>query len=45
LPADPLAIVHESYGAAALTERADLLEMDQSLQSELTEKGMVFNKP
>ena len=45
LPADLLAIVNESFEAAALKERADLFEMDRSLQSELTERGMVFNKP
>jgi TRAP-type transport system periplasmic protein len=26
-------------------ERADLLEMDHSLQGELASRGMVFNKP
>ena len=45
LPPDLLAIVNESFDAAALKERADLLEMDRSLQAELTGKGMVFNKP
>jgi TRAP-type transport system periplasmic protein len=45
LPADLLAIVNESFDAAALKERADLLDMDHSLQSELTAKGMTFNKP
>jgi TRAP-type transport system periplasmic protein len=45
LPADLLAIVNESFDAAALRERADLLEMDRSLQGELTAHGMVFNKP
>jgi len=45
LPADLLAIVNETFDAAAMKERADLVEMDRSLQSELTGKGMVFNKP
>jgi tripartite ATP-independent transporter DctP family solute receptor len=45
LPPDLLAIVNESFDAAAVKERADLVEMDRSLQSELTGKGMVFNKP
>ena len=29
----------------AVKERADLLKMDRSQQTELTAKGMVFNKP
>ena len=45
LPPDLLTIVNESLDAAAIKERADLLEMDRSLQAELTAKGMVFNKP
>src|SRR6201996_4704616 len=45
LPPDLLAIVNESFDAAALKERADLRTMDRSLQAELTSKGMVFNKP
>jgi tripartite ATP-independent transporter DctP family solute receptor len=45
LPPDLLAIVNESFDAAALKERADLVDMDRSLQAELTAKGMVFNKP
>ena len=45
LPADLVAILNESFDAAALKERADLVEMDRSLQGELTAKGMVFNKP
>src|SRR6201995_2513698 len=44
-PADLLAIVNESFDAAALKERADLVEMDRSLQGELSTKGMTFNKP
>ncbi len=45
LPADLLRLVNESLDAAATKERADLLEMDRSLQAELSAKGMVFNKP
>jgi TRAP-type C4-dicarboxylate transport system substrate-binding protein len=45
LPSNLLAIVNESFDAAAVKERADLLEMDRSLQNELAEKGMAFNKP
>jgi TRAP-type transport system periplasmic protein len=45
LPADLLEILNGSFDAAAVKERADLLEMDHSLQAELTAKGMVFNKP
>src|ERR1700754_2440044 len=44
LPADLLEILNESFDAAAIKERADLLEMDRSLQAELTAKGMTFNK-
>jgi TRAP-type transport system periplasmic protein len=44
LPADLVDIVNESFDAAALRQRADLLEMDRSLQGELTAQGMVFNK-
>lgn len=45
LPTDLLAIVNDSFDAAALKERSDLLEMDRTLQAELTGKGMVFNQP
>ena len=45
LPADLLRLVNESLDAAAIKERADLLELDRSLQAELIAKGMVFNKP
>jgi tripartite ATP-independent transporter DctP family solute receptor len=45
LPADLVDIVNESFDAAAVKERADLLEMDKSLQAELTSQGMVFSKP
>src|ERR1700722_16420469 len=45
LPADLLGIVNDNFDAAAVKERADLLELDRSLQAELIAKGMVFNKP
>jgi tripartite ATP-independent transporter DctP family solute receptor len=45
LPPDLLAIINESFDAAAVKERVDLLEMDRSLQAELTAQGMVFSKP
>jgi TRAP-type transport system periplasmic protein len=45
LPADLQEIVSSSFDAAAVKERADLLEMDRSLQAELTAKGMTFNTP
>jgi TRAP-type transport system periplasmic protein len=44
LPADLQEIVNASFDAAAIKERADLLEMDRSLQADLTAKGMTFNK-
>src|ERR1700709_2571851 len=44
LPADLQDIVNANFDAAAVRERADLLEMDRSLQAELTTKGMTFNK-
>jgi TRAP-type C4-dicarboxylate transport system substrate-binding protein len=40
-----LEIVNSQFDAAAIRERADLLDMDRSLQAELTVKGMTFNKP
>jgi TRAP-type C4-dicarboxylate transport system substrate-binding protein len=45
LPAAMLDIVNTNFDAAAVKERADLLELDRSLQAELTAKGMAFNKP
>jgi tripartite ATP-independent transporter DctP family solute receptor len=45
LPADLLEILNSNFDAAAVKERADLLEMDRSLQAELTGKGMIFNRP
>ncbi|UFX49051.1 TRAP transporter substrate-binding protein [Bradyrhizobium sp. 41S5] len=45
LPPDLLELINAAFDAAAAKERADLVEMDRSLQAELTEKGMTFNKP
>src|SRR6202048_2566142 len=45
LPPDLLEILNNNFDAAALNERADLLEMDRSLQAEFTVKAMTFNKP
>jgi TRAP-type transport system periplasmic protein len=45
LPADLLEIVNSNFDAAAIKERADLLEMDRSMQADLTAKGMIFNRP
>jgi tripartite ATP-independent transporter DctP family solute receptor len=45
LPADLLEIVNSQFDAFAIKERADLLDMDRSLQANLTQKGMIFNKP
>ena len=44
-PADLLDILNSTFDAAAVKERADLWEMDHSLQTELTAKVMIFNKP
>ena len=45
LPAEIGTILNESFDVAATRERADLREMDRSLQADLTAKGMVFSKP
>jgi TRAP-type transport system periplasmic protein len=45
LPPDLLEVVNSSFDAVADEERADLVEMDRSLQADLTAKGMTFNKP
>ncbi len=45
LPPDLIELVNTSFDAAAPKERADLVEMDAKLQTELTGQGMVFNKP
>jgi tripartite ATP-independent transporter DctP family solute receptor len=44
LPGDLLEIVNGCFDASAVQERADLVDMDRSLQAELTAKGMTFNK-
>ncbi|WP_461335342.1 TRAP transporter substrate-binding protein [Bradyrhizobium embrapense] len=45
LPPDLVELINAAFDAAAVKERADLVEMDRSLQAELTGKGMTFNKP
>ena len=45
LPPDLLEVVNAGFDAAAPNERADLIDMDRTLQAELTAKGMIFNKP
>nr|WP_244485691.1 TRAP transporter substrate-binding protein [Bradyrhizobium tropiciagri] len=45
LPPDLLELINTAFDAAAAKERADLIEMDRSLQAELTGKGMTFNRP
>lgn len=45
LPADLQEIVNSNFDAAGVKERADLVDMDRSLQAELTTKGMTFNTP
>jgi TRAP-type C4-dicarboxylate transport system substrate-binding protein len=45
LPPDLIEIVNAGFDAAALKERADLVDMDRTLQAELTGKGMIFNRP
>jgi TRAP-type C4-dicarboxylate transport system substrate-binding protein len=45
LPADLLDIVNSHFDAAAIKERADLQEMDRSLQAELAGKGMTSTSP
>jgi TRAP-type transport system periplasmic protein len=45
LPADLLEIVNSNFDATAIKERADLLEMDRAMQTDLTAKGMIFNRP
>jgi tripartite ATP-independent transporter DctP family solute receptor len=45
LPVELQEIVSDIFDAIALKERADLQELDRSLQAELTGKGMIFNTP
>jgi tripartite ATP-independent transporter DctP family solute receptor len=44
LPGEIATILNESFDAAAIKERADLSEMDRTLQVELAAKGMTFTK-
>jgi TRAP-type transport system periplasmic protein len=45
LPPDLMEMVSTNFDTMAVKERADLVEMDRSLQADLTGKGMIFNKP
>lgn len=45
LPPDLVDTINAAFDAAAMKERADLVEMDRSLQADLAGKGMTFNKP
>jgi tripartite ATP-independent transporter DctP family solute receptor len=45
LPPDLQAIVARHINAAAVKERADVAELNASLQKDLASKGMVFNAP
>ncbi len=45
LPADLVEIVNRGFDAFAIEERADLQELDRTLQADLTAKGMTFNRP
>ena len=45
LPKDLQAIVAKHINAAGLKERADVAELNASLQKDLAGKGMVFNQP
>lgn len=45
LPAPLRAIVHKHMDAAAMAQRADSEKLAVSLQTDLTAKGMVFNRP
>ena len=45
LPADLQAIVAKHINAAGMKERADVAELNASLQKDLAAKGMAFNQP
>jgi len=45
LPRDLQEIVRRNWNAAALAERADVGKLNASVQGDLEQKGMVFNKP
>jgi TRAP-type transport system periplasmic protein len=38
-------ILNTHFDAAAIKQRTDLIDLDRSLQTELTSKGMIFNTP
>jgi tripartite ATP-independent transporter DctP family solute receptor len=44
LPADLQAIVSRNVNAAAMKERVDVKELNDSVQADLEKKGMIFNK-
>jgi TRAP-type C4-dicarboxylate transport system substrate-binding protein len=44
LPADLQVVVAKHINAAGVKEREDIASMSQSLQRDLTAKGMVFNQ-
>jgi tripartite ATP-independent transporter DctP family solute receptor len=45
LPDDIRAIVTKNINDAGLAQRADVFKLNNSLQSDLTAKGLLFNKP
>jgi tripartite ATP-independent transporter DctP family solute receptor len=45
MPADLQAIVAKNINQAALDQRKENLRLNQSLQSDLEKKGLIFNKP
>ncbi len=45
LPKDLQQIVEQNLNQAAVQERDDVRKLNDSLQGELTQKGMTFNKP
>ena len=45
LPQPLREILDTHLDAAAIKERADLIDLDRSMQAELTNRGMVFNTP
>jgi TRAP-type C4-dicarboxylate transport system substrate-binding protein len=45
LPADLQDIVARNWNEAALAERADVAQLNATLQEDLASKGLVFNQP
>ena len=45
LPTPLREILNTNLDAAAIKKRSDLIDMDRSLQAELPNNGMVFDKP